>query len=89
MPIFKGIYKELHGTLPAPTLILVTISDITVKFFPIVLVLVVLGVVGFRYFIKTPNGRVLWDTTKLKAPVFGQLAGRPHYHASRLPSRPC
>jgi type IV pilus assembly protein PilC len=74
VPIFKGIYKELHGTLPAPTLLLVTISDITVKFFPIVLVVVVVGVIGLRRFVQTPNGRVLWDTTKLKAPVFGQLA---------------
>jgi type IV pilus assembly protein PilC len=74
VPIFKGIYTELHGKLPAPTLILVTISNIMVKFFPIVLLLMVLGIIGFRYFIKTPNGRVLWDTTKLKAPVFGQLA---------------
>ncbi len=41
VPVFKGIYKELHGKLPAPTLLLVTISDITVKFFPIVLVVVV------------------------------------------------
>ena len=73
VPIFKGIYTELHGTLPTPTLILVTVSDIMVHFFPIVLVLLVLIVIGLRYFIKTPNGRVLWDTTKLKAPVFGQL----------------
>jgi type IV pilus assembly protein PilC len=26
-----------------------------------------------RWFIKRPDGRVLWDTTKLKVPVFGSL----------------
>jgi type IV pilus assembly protein PilC len=74
VPIFKGIYKELNGTLPAPTLVLVDISNIVVHYFPIVLVLLVLAVIGFRYLINTPNGRVAWDTAKLKAPIFGGLA---------------
>lgn len=74
VPIFKGIYKSLNGKLPVPTQILVDVSTIMVKFFPIVLVLLVLAAIGFKYFISTPNGRVVWDTTKLKAPVFGQLA---------------
>jgi type IV pilus assembly protein PilC len=74
VPIFKSIYKSLNGQLPMPTQILVTVSNIMVNFFPIVLVLLVLAVIGFRYLIKTPNGRVAWDTAKLKAPVFGGLA---------------
>ena len=73
VPIFKGIYKSLNGTLPVPTRILVDVSDILVRLFPIVLVLLVLGAIGFRYLISTPNGRVAWDTTKLKIPVFGPL----------------
>lgn len=74
VPVFKGIFKELGGTLPTPTLILVDISNITVHYFPFVLVGFVLLVLGFRYLIKTPNGRTAWDVTKLKAPIFGELA---------------
>ncbi len=70
VPVFKGIFKELGGKLPAPTQILVTLSNITLNYFPIVLVGIVLLAVGFRYFISRPDGRVLWDTTKLKAPGF-------------------
>lgn len=73
VPTFKGIFKELGGKLPAPTLILVDISNICVHYFPFVLVGLVLFVVGFRKLINTPNGRVAWDTTKLKAPIFGEL----------------
>jgi type IV pilus assembly protein PilC len=73
VPIFRKIYKSLNGTLPLPTRILVDISSVMVKFFPIVLVVLVLLVIGLRYLIKTPNGRVAWDTTKLKFPVFGVL----------------
>ena len=73
VPVFKGIFKELGGKLPAPTQILVTLSNIALNYFPIVLVGIVLLAVGFRYFISRPDGRVLWDTTKLKLPVFGSL----------------
>ncbi len=73
VPIFKGIYKTLGGTLPAPTLILVDISDAVVRFFPFVLVGLVLLVIAMRWFISRPDGRVLWDTTKLKVPIFGGL----------------
>jgi len=73
VPIFKGIYKTLGGTLPGPTLILVDISNAVVHFFPFVLVGLVLLVLAVRWFIKRPDGRVIWDTTKLKLPVFGGL----------------
>jgi type IV pilus assembly protein PilC len=73
VPVFKGIFAELGGQLPAPTLILVDISNITVHYFPLVLVGLVLVVVGLRYLVKTPNGRAAWDVTKLKAPIFGEL----------------
>jgi type IV pilus assembly protein PilC len=76
VPIFKGIYKTLNGTLPLPTLILIDISNILVRAFPIVLVTFVLLAIGFRYLISRPNGRVAWDATKLKVPVFGGLVRR-------------
>ena len=73
VPTFKSIFKSLGGKLPAPTLILVDISNICVHYFPSVLVGFILCVVAFRKLINTPNGRVAWDTTKLKAPIFGEL----------------
>jgi type IV pilus assembly protein PilC len=73
VPIFKGIYKTLGGTLPGPTLILVDISNAVVHFFPFVLVGLVLLVLAMRWFINRPDGRVIWDTTKLKLPIFGGL----------------
>lgn len=73
VPTFKGIFKELGGKLPAPTLILVDISNIFVHDFPFVLVGVIVVAIALRKLISTPNGRVAWDTTKLKAPIFGEL----------------
>jgi len=73
VPVFKGIFKELGGKLPAPTLALVDISNIAVHYFPFVLLGLVLLAVGFRYLISTPNGKAAWDVTRLKAPIFGSL----------------
>lgn len=73
VPTFKHIFAELGGKLPTPTLVLVKISNILVNYFPFVLVGLVVFIVAFRYIINTPNGRVAWDVTKLKVPVFGGL----------------
>jgi type IV pilus assembly protein PilC len=73
VPVFKGIYAELHGTLPLPTEILIQISNIAVKAFVPILILVVIGVVLFRRWIKTDQGRALWHITLLKVPIFGSL----------------
>jgi len=73
VPIFKNIYASLHGTLPVPTQILIAISDVAVKAFIPIVILVVLGAIGFRRWIKTPSGRALWHITLLKVPVFGSL----------------
>ena len=43
------------------------------KFFPFLLVALVLVVIGVRQFLKTPQGREIWDTARLKLPVFGSL----------------
>ena len=73
VPVFKNIYASLHGTLPLPTRILVQVSDVAVKLAVPILVAVVLGVIGLRRWIRTPQGRTVWDTTLLKVPIFGEL----------------
>jgi type IV pilus assembly protein PilC len=73
VPTFKSIYAQLGGTLPMLTRVLIGISTIFKKFFPIVIVVGGLGIWGFKRWIQTDNGREVWDRVKLKAPVFGKL----------------
>ena len=73
IPMFKGLYGELGGTLPLPTLILLGVSSF-VRTFWYVLFGVVGGIVwGFRRWINTERGRNRWDAIKLKLPVMGLL----------------
>jgi type IV pilus assembly protein PilC len=74
VPMFKGMYADFDAKLPAPTLALLTISNIMKKFFPLVLLGVGFGAWSIKRYVKTPPGRRRWDAFKLRAPVFGQLA---------------
>jgi type IV pilus assembly protein PilC len=73
VPQFQTIYASLGGSLPLPTRILLTASNIFKQFWYIVLI----GVFVFRFFFKrwkkTPKGREAVDRMKLKVPVFGVI----------------
>jgi type IV pilus assembly protein PilC len=73
VPQFKAIYTDLGGQLPLPTRILISASDLMKSYFPIFILLAGVGVYLFRRWIKTPDGRMIWDRLKLRFPVFGLL----------------
>ncbi|MEX2419975.1 MAG: type II secretion system F family protein, partial [Acidimicrobiia bacterium] len=73
VPIFKGMYDDLGGTLPLPTLMLINISGFMTKFWWLFLGLMVGGVTLFRRWKRSETGQVSWDRLKLRAPVFGKL----------------
>lgn len=74
VPVFKKLFKTLNAPLPAPTKVVIDISNILVSWRAGILVLVIIGaVVGFRRWIATEKGRAKWDEWKLKPPIFGPL----------------
>jgi type IV pilus assembly protein PilC len=73
VPIFKNMYGSLGGKLPAPTLLLVDISNIAVHGFPFVLLGAIAGVFAYRRWVKTPAGRSTRDRLVLRVPIFGGL----------------
>ncbi len=73
IPMFKGLYKDLGGTLPFPTLVLLGISGIVRKFWYLIFAAQFGSIYGFRRWINTENGRNRWDAIKLKLPVVGLL----------------
>jgi type IV pilus assembly protein PilC len=73
VPTFKSIYADLGGTLPAPTKMLLFISDIMKRFFIFVILGGGVGIWLFRRWIKTDIGQWQFDRFKLKLPIFGEL----------------
>jgi type IV pilus assembly protein PilC len=73
IPMFKGLYKDLGGTLPLPTLVLLQASSILRTFWYMIGGAMFGAVWGFKRWIATDGGRNRWDTIKLKLPVMGLL----------------
>jgi len=73
VPQFQGLYSQLGGTLPLPTRILLAVSNALKHSFIIIILVLVAMIFGLRRFIKTKQGRELWDRFKLRVPVFGPL----------------
>ena len=73
VPQFEKIYSQLGGTLPLPTRLLLTISNIFKQWWYIVLGAAVLARFLIKRYKRTEKGREVVDTIKLRIPVFGSL----------------
>src|SRR6266498_3194732 len=73
VPTFKNLYKDLGGSLPLPTRLLINVSDTAKKFWYLVVAMIIGGAVGIKRWVGTDQGRGIWDAMKIKAPVFGGL----------------
>ena len=73
VPQFQSIYASLGGSLPLPTRVLLSVSNLVQHYWW----LVILFAIGFRFFFrrwkKTANGRQAVDRLKLQAPIFGVI----------------
>ena len=74
VPQFANIFEELGGELPAPTKILIGISEVMWTWKAGLVLLAVIAVVLIvRAYGQTETGRYNLDKLKLKLPVFGAL----------------
>lgn len=73
IPIFGEMFQDFGATLPAPTLIVLALSAYTRKYFLLILVLIVLLVLGIRWYYKQEGGRRRIDRLLLRLPVLGDL----------------
>jgi len=73
IPIFGDMFRDFGAELPAPTMIVLAISAYTRKYFLVGVVLLVLLVMGLRWYYKQENGRRRIDRLLLRVPIFGDL----------------
>ena len=74
IPAFKSVFSSFGADLPAPTLIVMAMSDFFVKWW----YLVIGGIVGSIYFFmqawrRSPKMQMAMDRALLKAPLFGPM----------------
>lgn len=73
VPTFANIFDTLGGRLPAPTRVLIFVSDMLRHYFIYIVGLSMAGGFLFKKYIATEKGRYNFDKIKLKLPVVGKL----------------
>lgn len=74
VPVFKEIFEGFGSKLPAPTQFLIDLSEFLKGNLIYVMMGAGLVVYGWLSYLKTKQGREFWDRTRIKLPIFGQIA---------------
>jgi len=73
IPVFQKMFADFGSALPAPTQMVVDLSEFTRNNILWILLAVGVVVVGFTSMLKSDSGREIFDRVVLKAPIFGPL----------------
>ncbi|MBZ5563669.1 MAG: type II secretion system F family protein [Acidobacteriia bacterium] len=73
VPRFAQVFEESGKELPLPTWVLMQVASAFRSYGWVAAVALVLVVLLGRYWINTPAGRLIWDRSKLKAPLIGPI----------------
>jgi len=73
IPAFEKMFRDFGGSLPAPTQIVINISNFIQKYVLVIIGFIVLFVWGFKRIYRTEKGRKQIDDWALKLPIMGIL----------------
>src|SRR3989442_1319951 len=73
IPIFAKMFTDFGGTLPAPTLFVISVSDFMQQYIVVMIIAAVAGLYGLKKYYATPGGKLQIDALMLKLPVVGDL----------------
>jgi type IV pilus assembly protein PilC len=74
IPAFKGVFKSFGADLPAPTLVVIGMSDFFVEYWYIIFGVIFGGLYGFFELWKRSQAvQIYMDRLMLKLPVFGEI----------------
>ncbi len=76
IPTFAEMFRKLGADLPLMTQILIGMSDFFVAYWLLIIVAMVAMVIGLRYYLNTPDGRLWLDKRLLRAPIAGPIIER-------------
>ncbi len=79
VPQLVGFMSANGGTLPVPTRILLGVNHLIVTYWWLGVLLIIGGVVGFRAFVRTDEGRIAWDRFRLRVPGYGRIVRHRYY----------
>ena len=73
VPNFAELYKSMAAQLPMPTQILIAVGTTARDYVLIGFAILVLAIVGFRYWSRTPRGNEAVDRMLMRTPIAGEV----------------
>jgi len=73
VPKVTKIFEDVDATLPLPTRILMSASDILSNYWYVFIFLVPAAIYAIKRYLRTPNGRAWWDKKLLTMPLAGKI----------------
>lgn len=73
VPVFANMFAGLGSELPGPTLVILAISNFLQSNFLYLIIGIVALIIGYKLFVRTPNGRLSVDKVKINMPILGNL----------------
>lgn len=73
IPAFAKVFASFNAELPLMTRFLLGMSAFFVDYWLILLAAAIVGMMSFRSFLATRNGRFWWDRQILQFPIFGRI----------------
>lgn len=79
VPTFAQIFKDFNIDLPMLTVTVLAVSSFLINHGILIIVTLVMLVLGFRFYIKTPQGKKRWHTFMITMPIFGGFVRNIYY----------
>jgi general secretion pathway protein F len=73
VPSIAQIFLEMERSLPLPTRLLISTSTFMKTYFVPIVIMVCAVIIGIGAWKRSKDGRMKWDRSKLKFPLFGKL----------------
>lgn len=73
VPSITQIFLEMNRSLPLPTRLLISMSTFMKTYFVPIIIMICVVFLGIGTWKRSKDGRIKWDRSKLKLPLFGKL----------------
>ncbi|MCX7943267.1 MAG: type II secretion system inner membrane protein GspF [Deltaproteobacteria bacterium] len=73
VPKITRIFEEMRASLPLPTKVLIAISSFIRDYWWLIFILLGMAIYFAIKYIKSPRGRVKFDSLMLRAPIIGEI----------------
>lgn len=79
VPQLTNFMSQNGGSLPLPTRILLEVNHLIVGYWWLFVLIVLGGMMAFRAFVRSEEGRMTWDRFRLLLPGYGRIKRHQYY----------